>query len=119
MPSANPIVFTWWLCVVAIAGYYTGASLTIWWMNRRIVPAMYALAFGSLTLMASISVAVRANSPFDPYVLVAIQRAMYAPLLFALAVLVDRYIAMHYGNRTLAKRLLLFLDVEQWRDREA
>lgn len=106
MPTPNPWVFGWWVIVVAVAGLYWGAALAVWWRMQDIVALLYAIAFGSVTVMAGVNVAVRGGANVDPYLLVAIQRGMYAPLLVSLAALLDVYLAEHNGRLSVIRRMV-------------
>lgn len=104
---ASPVISGWWIFCVAVSGWYVGALLIIWLRTRDIVAMLYLMMSLPLLVIFSFNVIIRSSSAFlHADDLVAVQRAMYAPLLLALGALIDIYAAEHNGHLGLMPKLM-------------
>lgn len=100
-------IFIWWLFCVAVSGWYVGVLMVVWSRTHDIVAMLYLMVSLSLLIVFSINVMVRGGfTPLSAECLIAVQRGMYAPLLLALGVLIDIYLAEHNGHVSVMQRLV-------------
>lgn len=95
-----------YLAIMAVAMFYAAVMITVYVINRDVVALLYALvAWSAAIVTGSIGVLRSPHIRVDVGLLLITQRIGWTLMIFALAALVDIYLAEHNGHLSIVRRL--------------
>lgn len=98
----------YWLAASSLAAAGAAYVASVWWQVRGLRGLALSVAFACLMVIASCFAGLHSQQSAVPaWLLAATERAAWAPLLLALAVLADLYASDHNSHRALTTSLYL------------